>query len=70
MVPNRGEQPNSSQVQHLLPYISRQPEGNSDAGMGHMWDISWESGISPQGNAGVGTAGNRRSVSGISSNPK
>jgi hypothetical protein len=35
-----------------------------------MWDISWAAGISPQGNVGAGTAGNRHSVSGISSNPK
>jgi hypothetical protein len=35
-----------------------------------MWGISWALGISPQGIVGAGTAGNRRSVSGISSNPK
>jgi hypothetical protein len=38
--------------------------------MGHKWDISWAAGISPQGIVGAGTAGNRRSVSDISSNPK
>jgi hypothetical protein len=70
VVPNKDEQPNLSQEPHLLPYISRQPEGNSDADTGHMWDISWAAGISPQGNAGEGTVGNLRSVSGISSNPE
>jgi hypothetical protein len=38
--------------------------------MGHMKGILWVLGISPQGNVGAGMAGNHRSVSGISSNPK
>jgi len=55
---------------HLLPYISPQPEGNSDVGTARMQGIWSAAGTSPQGSAGGGTAGIRLLVSDTSSNPK
>ena len=70
---NSTEPYKDAQVIHtsrLLPYISPQPGGNSDADTGRRKGTSFAAGISLQGNAGAGTAGSHPMAYCTWSNPE